>query len=429
MPRAITAIFQRFIRDTRANVAMTFALCFGVIGAAAGGGLDYSRSVGIGSELQAALDSGVLAAASLTQDREAEQVVRAFVTAAIADHGDLIDTLVLEVSSEQFFNSRQVTASAQLSMPTTLLGLAGINTLPVSRQSSALEQIRDVEISLVLDVSGSMNGTKIQELRTAAGDFVDVVMLDNPDRTSLSLIPYNGGVRLPRRVLRRGGLVNLPGNQLTGGACLDYGATYPIEIDIVDVELPILSWGGVDMVGDNDSSHCPESNEQSFFLSNNRNALSRRVDRLDAGGNTGLDVATAWGARALDPVWRGNLGGDFPDRPAAYDKEDTIKVLVVMTDGAATAQYRRVRRDGDWETEELYSAATARANMAAACDEAERKGVQIYTIAFQLSGQTNRDLMRNCASDPDNYYQIENTDIGAAFAAIAADINRLRLTD
>jgi Flp pilus assembly protein TadG len=429
MAKTLTALFQRFSRDTRANVAMIFALCVGVIGAATGGALDYSRAVAIGSELQAALDSGVLAAASLTQDRQAEQVVRAYVEAAISDHGDLIDTLELNVSSQSFFNSREVSASANLTMPTTLLGLAGVNTLTVNRRSSAIEQVRDIEISLVLDISGSMAGTKIEELRAAAADFIDVVLLDNPDRTSLSIIPYNGGVRLPRRVLRRGGLVDRPGNQLGGGACLDHGETYPIEIDIVDQELPILTWDGVEMVGDNESSHCPERNEQSVFLSNDRENLKRRVDRLDAGGNTGLDVATAWGARALDPAWRGDLGGDFADRPAAYDDDETIKVLVVMTDGAATAQYRRVWRSGRWRDDTLYNAATARSNMASACDEAEGKGVQIYTIAFQLEGETNRNLMRNCASDPDNYFQIENTDIGVAFAAIAADINRLRLTD
>ena len=54
--------------------------------------------------------------------------------------------------------------------------------------------------------------------------------------------------------------------------------------------------------------------------------------------------------------------------------------------------------------------------------------MQIYTIAFQLSGQTNRDLMRNCANKPQNYYQVENLDIAEAFSSIAADINRLRLT-
>ena len=429
MPSAVNAFFTRFIRETRANVAMTFALMFGVIAVAAGGGLDYSRSVGIGTELQAALDSGVLAAASLTQNRDAEAVVRAYVEAAISDHEGLVDTLALEVSSTTHFNSREVSASASLTMPTTLLGVAGINTLTVRREASAIEQIRDIEISLVLDISGSMNGSKIRELRTAAEDFINVVLLDNPNRTSVSLIPYNGGVRLPPEVITNGMIPNRTDRQLRRGACIDHGASLPIQIDITNQVMPILTWDGREQRGGRSSSHCPERDEQATFLSNDRSDLIERVRVLDAGGNTGLDVATAWGARALDPIWRGRLGGDFSDRPASYAKEDTIKVLVVMTDGAATAQYRRRRNwRGNWETYTLYSASRARSNMATACNAAEGRGVHIYTIAFQLSGGTNRDLMRNCASAPANYFQIENTDIGAAFDAIAADINRLRLS-
>jgi len=418
------AFLTRFARDARANIAMSFALCFGVIGAATGGALDYSRTVALGSELQSALDSGVLAAASLTQNRSAQEVVRAYVEAAIGDHGALIDSLVLEVSSEVHFNSREVTATAHLTMPTTLLGLAGINALTVTRDASAIEQIRDVEISLVLDISGSMNGSKIRELREAAEEFVNVVLLDNPERTSVSLIPYNGGVRLPPEVVANG-MIDRTARQLRRGACPDHGTAYPIEIDLTSVELPILTWEGREMRGRRSSNFCPERNETSTFLSNDREDLVTRVRRLDAGGFTGLDVATAWGARALDPVWRGRLGGSFADRPASYAKEDNIKVLVVMTDGAATQQTRR-NRHGVEST--IYGEAQARNNMAAACDAAERNGVHIYTIAFQLRGETNRTLMRDCASEPDNYFQIENTDIGVAFAAIAADINRLRLS-
>ena len=161
------------------------------------------------------------------------------------------------------------------------------------------------------------------------------------------------------------------------------------------------------------------------------------INSLRASGNTGLDVATMWGARALDPSWRGQLGGSFSDRPASYADRDTIKILVVMTDGEATAQYRTEeytyydwwgRRRSGVRSYELYSAREARENMAEACDRAEENGVQIYTIAFQLSGDTNRDLMRNCANKPQNYYQVENLDIAEAFSSIAADINRLRLT-
>jgi hypothetical protein len=36
--------------------------------------------------------------------------------------------------------------------------------------------------------------------------------------------------------------------------------------------------------------------------------------------------------------------------------------------------------------------------------------------------------MRNCASSPANYFQIQDLNVGAAFEAIAKTINQLRLT-
>lgn len=419
--------FNRFIKDHTANIAMIFALSLAPVAASVGGALDYTRSFTIGSEIQSALDTGVLAAASLSQTGDPEDVVRAYLEAAIAEHRGVIESLVVVVTPNVSLNARNVHASAQVSVPTTLLGVAGIDSLSLGRDAEATEQLRNLEISLVLDVSGSMSGQKIEALRQAAKEFIQVVLAgDTSDFTSVSIIPYNGGVRLPDFVnaqLVAGGDANQSG-------CVEYGEDYPITMQPPANTLDWLQWAGDDMVGYESSAFCPEDDEEARFFRNSKDDLIEMIDRLDAGGNTGLDIATAWGARALDPTWRGRLGGSFSDRPVDYDEPSTIKALVVMTDGAATAQIRNYwdpyyRR---WWNYNLYSAAQARRNMADACDTAEADGVAIYTIAFQLSGSTNRDLMRNCASRPANYFEVENLDIAAAFSAIAADLNSLRLS-
>jgi len=419
--------FKQFLHDRTANVAMIFALSLVPVSAAVGGALDFTRSFTIGSEIQSALDTGVLAAASLSQTGDPETVVRAYLEAAIAEHQGVIESLVVVVTPNVALNARNVHATANVSVPTTLLGVAGIDRLDLGRAAEATEQLRNLEISLVLDISGSMSGSKIEALREAAKEFVQVVLAgEMSDFTSVSIIPYNGGVRLPDFVNAQ--LVS--GSDATQSGCPEFGVDHPTTLDPAANSLGWLQWTGQDMAGWRSSAFCPEQDEESRFFRNSRADLIEMIDRLDAGGNTGLDVATTWGARALDPVWRGRLGGNFSERPVDYDEPSTVKALVVMTDGAATAQIRNYWDSGDrrWRNYNLYSAGDARRNMASACDAAEDQGVAIYTIAFQLSGSTNRNLMQNCASHPGNYFEVDDLDIAAAFSAIAADLNALRLS-
>ncbi|WP_440957964.1 pilus assembly protein TadG-related protein [Oceanicaulis sp. LC35] len=418
------SLLRHFLQDARGNVAMMFAMFLGPLVVSVGGALDYSRTFTIGAEIQSAMDAGTLAAASLSQGEDPETIVRNYITAALSEHNGVLERLNVQVSSDLAINSREVTADAVISVPTLMLGLIGYDSLTLNRTSEANERVRNLEISLVLDISGSMSGSKITALRDAAEEFVGVMMDPDLDGlTSISVIPYNGGVRLPQAVIND----LLPGTPNDTG-CIELGVSDPVKMDLDANGYDWLDWQDNDQRNWRSSAFCPEDNEASLFLEETPSVVIDLIEDLDAGGNTGLDVATAWGARALDPVWRGRLGGDFPARPAAYDDPSTMKVLVVMTDGAATAQIRRAQNYyGNWYSYEIYSAAQARTNMADACDAAQAQGVHIYTIAFQVSGSTNRDLMRDCASRAVNYYAVENLDISAAFNSIAADLNNLRL--
>jgi len=418
------ARFTRFLMHAAGNVSATFAVMLAPLTASVGGALDYTRTFTIGAEVQTALDAGTLAAASISQTGDPETIVRNYINAALADHEGVLERLTVEVTSDIALNAREVTTEAVITVPTMILGVIGLDTLSLTRSSQATEEVRNLEIALVLDVSGSMSGSKITALREAAEEFVNVVMDPNlTDLTSVSVIPYNGGVRLPSVVTN----ALAPGTPGQSG-CLEYGMDHPVSPDLEADSLTWLELEGRAQRGARASSFCPETDEAAVFLRRTRSELIGLIEDLDAGGNTGLDVATAWGARALDPAWRGRLGGDFANRPADYDDPQTMKALVVMTDGAATAQYRTYQdSNGNWRYYTIYNSARARSNMAAACDRAHGDGVQVYTIAFQVSGSTNRNLMRNCASHPDQYFEVENLDIAAAFSAIAADLNSLRL--
>lgn len=450
---SIKSSFSAFARDVRGNVAVPFALSLTALAGAVGGGLDFSRSSGIGTELQAALDSGVLAAASLTQTRSPEEVVRAYVEAAIGDHPGVMQTLALEVTTDISLNSRRVGARASVQSPTTLLGVMGINEITVVRSTEAVERARNIEISLVLDISSSMRGGKIDSLRAAALDFVDTVLdADVSGTTSISVIPYGGTVRLPDsffRYVTQGETYSPPG--------FDWQLPVPqtvsawnncLEMNRNQVDRIRMTPGGHGVmpeftVWNRGNDWCPsDEGATSVFLTNDRATLAAVISRFDdsiLSDGTGTDVATSWGARALDPEWRGALGGEseFSDRPASYDDDATMKVMVVMTDGGITQQ-RRPERGWDPETgdvhvgtrgtDDLYNTNEARRNFENLCSYANDNGVMVYTIAFQVGGGRNRRDMENCATSPVQFYDVQDLNIAAAFSAIAADLNQLRLS-
>lgn len=442
-----------FARDVRGNVAVSFALALTALATAVGGGLDYSRSTGIGTELQAALDSGVLAAASLTQTRPAEDVVRAYVEAAIGDHSGVMETLNLEVNSDVSLNARQIGARASVRVPTTLLGVAGIEHITVTRQTEAVERARHIEISLVLDISSSMRGGKIDNLREAALDFVDVVLdADVSGTTSISVVPYGGTVKLPPAFFRYivtddtftpEGMAYeaaVPDRAEDWNGCIEM---YDDEVRTLDLELEGHGVIPAFTVWNRNNDWCPdEAGTASVFLTNDRSALRALISRFDnpiLSDGTGTDIAASWGARALDPAWRGGLGAasDFSDRPADYDDDETMKVMVVMTDGGITQQRRP---EPWWEegeddphvgtggTDNLYSKNDARRNFAHWCDYAKDNGVVVYSIAFQVGGGRNRRDMEDCASTPARFYDVRDLNIETAFSAIAAELNQLRLS-
>jgi Flp pilus assembly protein TadG len=431
---------RNFIRARCGNVAVTFAITVLPITAGIGGAIDFARSSSVAVEMQTAIDSGVLAAASLSQARDPEDVVRAYIEAAIQDYGGVIESLQVTVDSDTSFNSRRVLATANVKIPTMLLGVAGIEYIYVQRQAEAFEQLMDIEIALVLDISSSMRGSKIDDLREASIDFVNAVLDDdNRDYTSVSIIPYGGTVKLPASFFSYVDTdASLAQNAADWNGCLELPASH--------VDRVALDTGGYDdtpefTVWNRGNNWCPPDEEAaSIFLSNNPTDLIDLLSTFDnpiLSDGTGTDVATGWGMRALDPAWRGKLGGDFPDRPTDYTDRETLKVLVVMTDGGITQQRRP---EPWWEegesdphvgtggTDDFYNKNTARQNFRDACDYAKDNNVAVYTIAFQVSGSSNRALMEECASTASGYYNVANTDIGAAFSSIAGEINQLRLS-
>ena len=181
-----------FRRDRRGNVAMMWALMGAVLVGLIGLTVDFTRAQMLRAQLQNAVDGAALAAArGDTQTNEPrEEAARAFFD---AEMGDLADTAVLTISD---LPGNEVRVSARMPMPVSLARIIRNEDWTLHVDSDAERSGNNIEVALVLDVTGSMSGSRIADLRTAATQLVDTIVRDQqtPYYSKVSLIPYSMGV-------------------------------------------------------------------------------------------------------------------------------------------------------------------------------------------------------------------------------------------
>jgi hypothetical protein len=136
------------------------------------------------------MDRAVLAAADLDQKQDPELVVQDYLNKAG------MGSALSNASVSSALNARTVSANGSIDMDTIFMHMSGFDTLTAPALSTADERIANVEISLVLDISGSMRfNNRIGKMKPAAQHFVEKVMSnDSNGVTTLNLIPFAGHV-------------------------------------------------------------------------------------------------------------------------------------------------------------------------------------------------------------------------------------------
>ena len=456
---------RRFYRDDRGVISVYSGVLLTALTAFAGSSaVDIVRHANIETQLQSAVETGVLAAASLDNARSTQDTIDDYIMANFTDE-EIRDNIQIRIlTNDVSLNAREIKVSAQYNMPTAFMNLFGIAELATYAEAEAVQSRTNVEIALVLDVSSSMNGSRLAALKTAATEFIDSVSDDgNSSDVSVSLVPYGGSVNIGS-VLFDTYAVPKTGSNLdpseaqydigngvqdarfrftNGGNCLELENS-DFKGDLIPLksrgEIPELyRWN----VG---NPWCPNDKAEAIFNSNNFDAIKARIDEFSLSDGTGNDHGVAWGLNALSPEWRGKLGGNYPDRPADFDEPSTLKVAVIMTDGGITAQIRQedpsvadVTNGGDRNNRQniynkgnsnsLIGQGTASAYFIETCETFRDNNVAVFTIGFQLrEGSDAEALLKSCASVASNHLAVEGLDIGAAFQAIRSSLSTLRVS-
>lgn len=186
---------KRLARDERGVTAIIFALSLVVLAPMILGLFDVYTASEQRVKLQDALDAAALYAARTDYNTDAE--ISAAGNKALQANLKLIRGATL-ISAEFHLadGNTRVTASAT-AQPLALAPSFWAHP-PVTVNTDAIRNSKDLEVALVLDVTGSMAGTKIADLRTAAKDLVDIVVKDTqtPYYSKVAVVPWSSGVNL-----------------------------------------------------------------------------------------------------------------------------------------------------------------------------------------------------------------------------------------
>lgn len=174
-------------------------------------------------------------------------------------------------------------------------------------------------------------------------------------------------------------------------------------------------------------------------MTDDQETLEDAIDAMTANGTTNIHNAVSWGLRVLSPEAPYTEGRPFTE-------ERLVKAMIVLTDGenyigtnsshnmSHYTGYGYVAEGRLGVTSSNYSVVHNEMNRRTeeACRIARETGVRVYTITFQVSDRSTRELMEACASVDDDgrplYWDSpSNQALEAAFEDIARDLTLLRV--
>ncbi len=214
-----SSLLRRFARDDKGQIAIIFGLTTFIVCALVGGAIDIGRWVSARNQTQAAIDSALLAAGRTAQTTYGDATKS--INAAKAYYAQMKSSIVVNDSITFVANSTATsfTATGTAYVATPFLQFACPQIMP-GCQSNPFEKLpvlteggtkqaestiaqggnsgSSIEIGLMLDTTGSMAGQKIEDLKAAAKDLVEIVVWDDQSNftSRIGLAPFSGAVNV-----------------------------------------------------------------------------------------------------------------------------------------------------------------------------------------------------------------------------------------
>jgi uncharacterized protein YegL len=386
---------------------------------ATGAAVDYSLAGTNRSQMQKSLDATALALAKLMPLNQAQ-----------------IDAKGWEIFQANVGTLRVQLSPSDLKITTPAIGklvlnvsgqyqpqlsqVIGITNLPVGAHAEVTWGIKKLEVALALDNTGSMaSSNKMTELKAASHNLLTTLenAAKNPGDVKVAIIPFAVQVNV--------GTTNVNASWIKWGDWEDdnRNCTGSGQNQVCTAK-PHSDWNGC--VEDRDQDHdtqdsAPTSNSRRFPAKQcSVNGLAEimalnyvwadlhsRIDAMQPNGNTNVTIGLVW-------AWHALTQSEPLTQAAAPNTPDMSRYIILLTDGD--------------NTQNRFSSNETQINnrTSAACTNIKAAGVKIYAIRV-ING--NSTLLRNCASDPSMYFDVNSaSELNAVFNAIGGQLASLHLS-
>ena len=428
-------VLERFGEDRQGSFAVITGAIAAVLMLSAGYAVNTAQLYNVKSSLGNALDAAVTSTArDLTTGKIETKDARGMVEIFLKANGDLdpvlgdkfvLDTLVVD----QVANTVEATAYVDVDLYFPLFG--GSDFRRVRNVSASVYSDKTIEVAMMLDVTGSMGGQKINDLKEAAKNAVDAFLLGQDlakPRVRVSIVPYANAVNT-------GSLANVV------YAEKKFTTSEPPKLD--DPKAASASSADDNCATERKGAQqytdaspydamvnrdyrldfCPQAALKP--LSSDIKALKKTIKDFQAEGHTGGHMGIQWSWYMLSPNWQDVL--PKAAQPQDHDVEKVAKYAILMTDGEFNTAFAGVPKGGNTKNQPSLSRTHAETLCAAMRDDE----IEIFTVGFMLnSGKT---VLKNCASEDTSsikhYYDTSTgEELNDAFLEIARNIERLALT-
>ncbi len=447
--------FYDFNKCQQGSTLIIVGLSIMAILGSAGLAIDISRINLASARLSKSLDAAGLAAGSTISTTNLSTEARKYLD---LNFQNFMGAEITEFSA--VLNAEGVIElSASATLDTSIVRIFDIDSATVSATAEITRAINGLELVMVLDNTGSMSGSKLTSLKSAATDMINILYSENEsvDDLWIGLVPFSQSVNVGTSHASWMDTTYMNSKNWgpsSWGGCVDARLSgRDTTDDPPSVEL-LKSYYWPDNYYNNwiwyyygsPQYYTPFSvyrgpnkycSQEVTPMTGNKSTIIGAIDDMTAVGYTHINFGAVWGWRMLSPRWQTLWGGEMNTNslPLDYNTPKMNKAAIVMTDGSNTmsstihSAYGYLSEGILGSTSSYWAAQELNSRLATTCTNMKANNIIVYTISFGSINTTSQNMMRNCATQSDYYFPSPSaSELQQAFKAIGDSLSNLRVS-